>query len=51
MTGPRLRNPIVMVHGLMGFDAIRVGGFRLRGYFPGVEEAPARRQSCPLREP
>src|SRR4051794_15723739 len=39
MAFARLRNPIVLVHGLMGFDAVRVRGFRLRGYFPGVEES------------
>jgi triacylglycerol lipase len=39
MAFPRLRNPIVLVHGLMGFDAVRLRGFRLRGYFPGVEES------------
>ncbi len=39
MTFPRLRNPIVLVHGLMGFDAIRIGRFRLRGYFAGIEES------------
>jgi triacylglycerol lipase len=39
MAVPRLRNSIVLVHGLMGFDAVRVGTFRLRGYFPGIEES------------
>lgn len=39
MRFPRLRNPIVLVHGLMGFDAIRIGRFRLRGYFAGIEES------------
>jgi triacylglycerol lipase len=39
MAYPRLRNPIVLVHGLLGFDALRVGRVRLRGYFPGVEES------------
>jgi triacylglycerol lipase len=39
MAVPRLRNPIVLVHGLMGFDSIRLRGFRLRGYFPGIEES------------
>ena len=34
----RLRNPIVLVHGLMGFDRIRLLGMRFCGYFPGVEE-------------
>jgi len=39
MAFPRLRNPIVLVHGLMGFDAIRIGRIRFRGYFPGIEES------------
>jgi triacylglycerol lipase len=39
MLFPRLRNPIVLVHGLMGFDALRLGRLRLRGYFPGIEES------------
>jgi triacylglycerol lipase len=39
MAFPRLRNPIVLVHGLMGFDALRIGRFRVRGYFPGIEES------------
>jgi triacylglycerol lipase len=39
MAGPRLRNPIVLVHGLLGFDALRVKGYKLRGYFPGIEES------------
>jgi triacylglycerol lipase len=39
MAFPRLRNPIVLVHGLMGFDAIRIGRFRIRGYFPGIEDS------------
>ncbi len=39
MAFARLRNPIVLVHGLMGFDAVRVRGFKLRGYFPGIDDA------------
>src|SRR4051794_23641245 len=38
MAVPRLQNPIVLVHGLMGFDSLRVRGLRLRGYFPGIED-------------
>jgi triacylglycerol lipase len=34
---PRVRAPIVLVHGLMGFDAIKLGPVRLASYFPGVE--------------
>src|SRR5262245_33216623 len=36
---PRLRAPIVLVHGLMGFDAVRVAGIRLGSYFPNVDDA------------
>jgi triacylglycerol lipase len=39
MLFPRLRNPIVLVHGLMGFDALRIGRFRIRAYFAGIEES------------
>src|SRR5688572_2168609 len=39
MPKARLRAPIVLVHGLLGFDALRVGGVRVRGYFPGIEES------------
>jgi triacylglycerol lipase len=41
MTGPeaqRLRAPIVLVHGLLGFDRIQVGPWELLRYFPGIEE-------------
>lgn len=39
MQPPRLRNPIVLVHGLLGFDALRLRGHKVRGYFPGIEES------------
>lgn len=31
--------PIVLVHGLFGFDRVKVGPFRVGRYFPGIEEA------------
>jgi triacylglycerol lipase len=34
---PKLRAPIVLVHGLFGFDRIRVGGLTVN-YFPGIQE-------------
>jgi triacylglycerol lipase len=34
----RLRAPIVLVHGILGFDRIQVGRWELARYFPGVEE-------------
>lgn len=35
----RPRAPIVLVHGLLGFDRIKVGPFTLLRYFPGIEDA------------
>jgi triacylglycerol lipase len=32
------RAPIVLVHGLLGFDRISVGRFEFKRYFPGIEE-------------
>src|SRR5262245_40047095 len=36
---PRLRAPIVLVHGLLGISRIRVVGFTLSSYFPGIFES------------
>jgi len=33
------RAPIVLVHGLLGFDRVKVGPFTLLRYFPGIEGA------------
>ena len=30
--------PIVLVHGLLGFDRVKVGPFTLLRYFPGIED-------------
>lgn len=38
---PRLQAPIVLVHGLLGFDFLRVGEQILAPYFPGIPEALA----------
>jgi triacylglycerol lipase len=35
----RLRTPIVLVHGLFGFDQVRLGDWVLADYFPGIAEA------------
>ncbi len=35
---PKLRTPIVLVHGLLGFDRVVVGGVTLSSYFPGIIE-------------
>jgi triacylglycerol lipase len=32
------RPPIVLVHGLLGFDRVKVGPFTLLRYFPGIED-------------
>jgi len=39
MNIPRLRSPIVLVHGLLGFDRVRFGGWTLASYFPGIDSA------------
>ena len=38
MTIPQLRSPIVLVHGLFGFDRVQVGNFTVASYFPGIPE-------------
>jgi triacylglycerol lipase len=35
---PKLRAPIVLIHGLFGFDRIRVAGLTVANYFPGIVE-------------
>jgi triacylglycerol lipase len=35
---PPPRAPIVLVHGLLGFDRVKVGPLTLLRYFPGIEE-------------
>src|SRR2546421_229852 len=35
---PKLRVPIVLVHGLLGFDKIGVAGTTLANYFPGIPD-------------
>jgi triacylglycerol lipase len=39
MIVPRLRAPIVLVHGLFGFDRVCVGNWVLADYFPGIPQA------------
>jgi triacylglycerol lipase len=39
MRMPRLRAPIVLIHGLFGFDRMRMGPWVLTHYFHGVPEA------------
>jgi triacylglycerol lipase len=38
MNIPRLRSPIVLVHGLFGFNRLQVAGATLAKYFPGIPE-------------
>jgi triacylglycerol lipase len=38
MVIPTLQAPIVLVHGLLGFNEVRVGGWSLANYFPGIPE-------------
>src|SRR5450631_2499948 len=35
---PKLRAPIVLVHGLMGFGRLRMGSWVLADYFHGIPE-------------
>jgi triacylglycerol lipase len=39
MVIPRLRSPVVLVHGLFGFDRIQAGNWVLADYFPGIPDA------------
>ncbi|MFL5263037.1 MAG: hypothetical protein ACJ79L_11620, partial [Anaeromyxobacteraceae bacterium] len=39
---PRLRHPVVLAHGLLGFDAVELGGVR-HAYFRGVPALLAAR--------
>jgi triacylglycerol lipase len=38
MVFPKLRAPLVLVHGLLGVGEIRVGGVTISEYFPGIAE-------------
>ncbi len=33
---PRLRSPVVLVHGLLGFDRLQMAGWVMADYFPGI---------------
>ncbi|MGH9676122.1 MAG: lipase family alpha/beta hydrolase [Candidatus Acidiferrum sp.] len=35
---PHLRAPVVLVHGLLGFDRLQLAGWRLADYFHGLED-------------
>lgn len=38
MTIPQLRSPIVLVHGLFGFERLKVANYTIASYFPGIPE-------------
>ena len=38
MIVPKLRSPVVLVHGLLGFDRLRLGNWTVLSYFPGIPE-------------
>src|SRR5262249_9651714 len=38
MIVPKLRSPIVLVHGIFGFDAIRMAGWTLANYFHDIPD-------------
>jgi triacylglycerol lipase len=38
MIVPKLRSPIVLVPGLLGYDELRLAGWRLTSYFSGIPE-------------
>lgn len=38
MIVPRLRAPVVLVHGLLGFDRLQMAGWVLANYFQGIPE-------------
>ena len=48
MTLPRLRAPIVLVHGLFGFAQLRIGSWVLTDYFHGVPQALTASGNRPL---
>lgn len=39
---PRLQAPVVLVHGLFGFGHVRVGGYTVATYWPGIVQALER---------
>jgi triacylglycerol lipase len=38
MAIPKLRSPIFLVHGLLGYDRVKVGGWTVANYFRGIPE-------------
>src|SRR5262245_27931563 len=51
---PKLRTPLVLVHGLFGFDRLQVAGLTVANYFPGIVhglEAAGNRVLVPSLSP
>lgn len=51
---PKLRSPILLVHGIFGFEKIRMAGVTLADYFPGIPESlrsPGNRVLVPALSP
>src|SRR5438876_5200182 len=42
MTVPTLRSPIVLVHGLLGYDRLKLYGWTLASYFANIPEFLAK---------
>ena len=38
MVVPKLRSPIVLVHGFFGFERVQIAGWTLATYFPGITD-------------
>ena len=54
MTIPKLRSPIILVHGLLGFRRLELAGATIASYFPGIPalmEAAANRVLIPALPP
>ena len=54
MNIPKLRSPVVLVHGLFGFDRLEVAGLTMARYFPGIVEClatPGNRVLVPSLSP
>ncbi|MCS7047129.1 MAG: hypothetical protein NZO58_12295 [Gemmataceae bacterium] len=54
MTIAKLRAPLVLVHGLFGFDRLRLAGYTVATYFPGIVpllEAAGNRVLLPALRP
>src|SRR5262245_58415991 len=51
---PKLRTPVVLVHGLFGFSRVQVGGYTVASYFSGIAdriEAAGTRVLVPFLTP